>query len=208
MCPYRGTGPSLNDVVAGTISGAYTTTISAEGLIKSGQVKVLGVAGPKRSEVVPDVPTFAEQGVATADANVWIGLLVPAKTPKAIIDKINRDANQALRTPEVRSRFAQWGLEVEGGSTGSVRFRYSGGSRTHQPAHQGQGLAESSSRRDTHPCLEILGTGNDLDQAALAAARHEIDRREGRRHPAARRRNSVRRRVIGRMAAPSAFRRS
>jgi tripartite-type tricarboxylate transporter receptor subunit TctC len=114
--PYRGTGPSLNDVVAGTISGAYTTTISAEGLIKSGQVKVLGVAGPKRSEVVPDVPTFAEQGVATADANVWIGLLVAAKTPKAIIDKINSDANEALRAPDVRSRFAQWGLEVEGGT--------------------------------------------------------------------------------------------
>ena len=114
--PYRGTGPSLNDVVAGTINGAYTTTISAEGLIKSGQVKVLGVAGPKRSDVIPDVATFAEQGVTTADANVWIGLLVPAKTPQAIVDKLNRDANLALQAPDVRARFAQWGLEVEGGT--------------------------------------------------------------------------------------------
>jgi tripartite-type tricarboxylate transporter receptor subunit TctC len=114
--PYRGTGPSLTDVVAGTINGAYTTTVSAEGLIKSGQVKVLGVAGPKRSDVIPDVATFAEQGIASADANVWIGLLVPVKTPQSVIDKLNRDANQALQAPDVRARFAQWGLEVEGGT--------------------------------------------------------------------------------------------
>jgi tripartite-type tricarboxylate transporter receptor subunit TctC len=114
--PYRGTGPSLTDVVAGTINGAYTTTVSAEGLIKSGQVKVLGVAGPKRSNVIPDVATFAEQGITVADANVWIGLLVPAKTPSSIIDKLNRDANQALQAPDVRARFEQWGLEVEGGT--------------------------------------------------------------------------------------------
>jgi tripartite-type tricarboxylate transporter receptor subunit TctC len=113
--PYRGTGPSLNDVVAGTISGAYTTTVSAEGLIKAGKVKVLGVAGPKRSEVVPDVPTYAEQGINNADANVSIGLFVPNRTPLAIVEKINRDANQALQAADVRARFAQWGLEVAGG---------------------------------------------------------------------------------------------
>lgn len=113
--PYRGTGPSLNDVVAGTISGTYTTTVSAEGLIRSGQVKVLGVAGPKRSDVIPEVATFSEQGIATADANVRIGLFLPAKTPSSIVEKVNRDANQALQAPDVRARFAQWGLEVEGG---------------------------------------------------------------------------------------------
>ena len=113
--PYRGTGPALNDVVAGTINGVYTTTISAEGLIKSGKVKVLGVAGPKRSEVIPDVATYAEQGITNADTNVAIGLFVPAKTPQPIIDKVNRDVNQALQAPDVRARFAQWGLEVAGG---------------------------------------------------------------------------------------------
>ncbi len=114
--PYRGTGPSLNDVVAGTINGAYTTTVSAEGLIQSGKVKVLGVAGPRRSDVIPNVQTFAEQGITGADANVWIGLLAPAKTPQLIIDKLNREINQALQTPDVRTRFAQWGLELKGGS--------------------------------------------------------------------------------------------
>ena len=119
--PYRGTGPSLNDVVAGSIQGAYTTTVSAEGLIKSGLVKVLGVAGPKRSDVIPEVATFSEQGITNADANVSIGLVAPAKTPQAIIDKLNRDVNQALKTPDVRARFAQWGLEVQGGSADDYR---------------------------------------------------------------------------------------
>jgi len=114
--PYRGTGPSLNDVVAGSISGAYTTTVSAEGLIKSGRVKVLGVAGTKRLAVIPDVPTYAEQGIAGADAAVWIGLVAPARTPKPVVDKINRDANASLQNADVRERFAQWGLEVEGGT--------------------------------------------------------------------------------------------
>ena len=68
--PYRGTGPSLNDVVAGTISGAFTTTVSAEGLIKSEKVKVLGVAGPKRMDVIPNVPTFREQGIANSNSEV------------------------------------------------------------------------------------------------------------------------------------------
>ena len=109
--PYRGTGPSLNDVVSGAIQGAYTTTVSAEGLIKSGRVKVLGVAGAKRSDVIPEVATFSEQGIKDADANVSIGLVAPVKTPQAIMDKINRDVNQAFKADDVRARFAQWGLE-------------------------------------------------------------------------------------------------
>ena len=117
--PYRGTGPSLNDVVAGTINGTYTTTISAEGLITSRQVKVLGVAGPKRMDVIPDAPTFAEQGITGADNGLWIGIVAPARTPQPIIDKINRDVNKALKDADVRQRFAQWGLEIEGGTPGA-----------------------------------------------------------------------------------------
>lgn len=114
--PYRGTGPALQDVVAGNIHAAYTTTVSAEGLISSGQVKVLGVAGAKRMDVIPDVPTYAEQGIQTADSALWIGLQAPARTPRAIIEKLNREANKALQAPDVRTRFAQWGLEIAGGT--------------------------------------------------------------------------------------------
>ena len=114
--PYRGTSPSLNDAVAGTIEGAYTTTVSAVGLVEAGRLKVLGVAGPKRSDVIPKVPTYAELGITSADADLWIGLVTPAKTPKAIVEKINHDVNKALQDAEVRRRFAEWGLEAQGGT--------------------------------------------------------------------------------------------
>jgi tripartite-type tricarboxylate transporter receptor subunit TctC len=114
--PYRGTGPSLNDAVAGTIEGAYTTTVSAIGLVEAGRLKVLGVAASKRSDVIPKVPTYAEQGITSADTDLWIGLVTPAKTPKAIVEKINRDVNKALQDTEVRRRFAEWGLDAQGGT--------------------------------------------------------------------------------------------
>ena len=114
--PYRGTGPSLNDVVAGTISGAFTTTVSAEGLIKSEKVKVLGVAGPKRMDVIPNVPTFREQGIADSDSEVWIGIVAPQKTPRNVVDIINREINRTLELPDTRERFKQWGLEIGGGT--------------------------------------------------------------------------------------------
>jgi tripartite-type tricarboxylate transporter receptor subunit TctC len=114
--PYRGTGPSLNDVVAGTISGAFTTTVSAEGLIKSEKVKVLGVAGPNRMDVIPNVPTFRELGIADSDCEVWIGIVAPPKTPRNVVDIINREINRTLELPDTRERFKQWGLEIGGGT--------------------------------------------------------------------------------------------
>ena len=114
--PYRGTGPSLNDVVAGTISGAFTTTVSAEGLIAARSVKVLGVAGPKRMSVIPDVPTFRERGIDDCDAEVWIGIVAPARTPRPIVDVLNREINKVLDAADTRARFGQWGLEVGGGT--------------------------------------------------------------------------------------------
>jgi len=114
--PYRGTGPSLNDVVAGTISGAFTTTVSAEGLIKSEKVKVLGVAGPKRMDVIPNVPTFRELGIADSDSEVWIGIVAPPKTPRNVVDIINREVNRTLELADTRERFKQWGLEIGGGA--------------------------------------------------------------------------------------------
>ena len=114
--PYRGTGPSLNDVVAGTISGAFTTTVSAEGLIKSDKVKVLGVAGPSRMEVIPNILTFRELGIANSDSEVWIGIVAPMKTPRHVVDIVNREINNALELPDIRARFKQWGLEIGGGT--------------------------------------------------------------------------------------------
>jgi tripartite-type tricarboxylate transporter receptor subunit TctC len=114
--PYKGAAPALTDVVGGQINLMYTTSVTGEAHIKSGRVKVLGNAGRKRQAVLPDVPTLAEQGIANAEATVWFGAAVPAKTPRAIVDNLNRQINQALDLPEVKKRLDQLGLEVGGGS--------------------------------------------------------------------------------------------
>jgi tripartite-type tricarboxylate transporter receptor subunit TctC len=115
--PYKGTGPALTDVVAGQIDGLYTTTVSAEAFIRNGRVKVLGVAGPKRQAVIPNVPTLTEQGIKGADNLLWIGLVTGARVPRTIVERLNQEVNRILRLPDVRQRFDQLGLDVEGGTT-------------------------------------------------------------------------------------------
>lgn len=114
--PYKGTAPALLDIVPGRVQVMYTTTVSAATHIKSGRVKVLGVAGPERQAVQPNVPTLAEQGVKNAEATVWFGVQVPAKTPQPVIAKLNAEVNKALKDPAVKKRLDQLGLVVEGGS--------------------------------------------------------------------------------------------
>ncbi|MDH3317639.1 MAG: tripartite tricarboxylate transporter substrate binding protein, partial [Gammaproteobacteria bacterium] len=114
--PYKGSGPALTDVVSGQIQAVYTTTVTAKGFISNGRVKVLGVAGPNRQAVIPDVPTLAEQGISGADNIVWIGLVAPAKTPPSIIQRLNGEINRILRLSDVRSLFDRLGFEVQGGS--------------------------------------------------------------------------------------------
>jgi tripartite-type tricarboxylate transporter receptor subunit TctC len=115
--PYKGAAPALTDVVGGQINLMYTTTVSGEAHIKSGRVKVLANAGSKRQAVIPNVPTLAEQGIQNAEAIVWFGAAAPAKTPRAVIDKLNREINRALALSDVKSRLDQLGLEVAGGSS-------------------------------------------------------------------------------------------
>ena len=114
--PYKGTAPALLDIVPGRVHVMYTTTVSADTHIKSGRVKVLAVAGPARQAVQPNVPTLAESGVKNAEATVWFGVQVPAKTPQAVITKLNAEINKTLKMPDVKQRLDQLGLVVTGGS--------------------------------------------------------------------------------------------
>jgi tripartite-type tricarboxylate transporter receptor subunit TctC len=114
--PYKGTAPALTDILSGNIQMMYTTSVSADAHIKAGRVKVLGIAAKKRQAVLPNVATFEEQGIKGAEAIVWFGMAVPAKTPRAIVGKLNRGVNQALAAPDVRQRLDQLGLEIEGGT--------------------------------------------------------------------------------------------
>lgn len=114
--PYKGTAPALTDAVSGQIDALYTTTVSAESAIRSARVKVLGVAGPKRAAVIPNVPTLAEQGIKGADNLLWIGLVTTAKAPRSVIEKLNAELNRILQTPDVKRRFSELGMDIEGGT--------------------------------------------------------------------------------------------
>ena len=114
--PYKGTAPALTDIIGGQIQGMHTTTVSAESVIKAQRVRVIGIASAKRSPLLPDVPTLAEGGIKDAEAVVWFGMAAPLKTPKPIIDKLNREINRILTLADVKARLDQLGLEVQGGT--------------------------------------------------------------------------------------------
>ena len=114
--PYKGSGPALTDTMGGQIQVMHTTTVSAEAQIKSGRVKVLGLASMKRSPLLPDVPTLAESGIKDAEAIVWFGMSGPPKLPRAIVMKLNAQVNKTLALPDVKQRLDQLGLEVAGGT--------------------------------------------------------------------------------------------
>jgi len=115
--PYKGTAPAFTDVIARRVDVVYTTVVSGDAHIKAGRLKILAVAAPKRQPVIPQVPTLQEEGIKNAEATVWFGVQVPAKTPKAIIAKLNTELNRALNLPDVKSRLDQLGLVSAGGTT-------------------------------------------------------------------------------------------
>jgi len=110
--PYKGAGFALGALIAGEVQAAFlsTTTVSAQ--MKAGRVKALGVLSPKRFSAAPDIPSAPESGLPEIESNVWFGLFAPAKTPKSIITKINRDVVAVLRLPEARDALLAQGAEA------------------------------------------------------------------------------------------------
>lgn len=114
--PYKGTAPALTDVIGGRVDVVYTTMVSGEAHIKAGRIKVLAVAAPARQAVLPNVPTLAEEGIRNAEATVWFGVQVPAKTPRVVINRLNSEMNRVLQMSDVQSRLDQLGLVKAGGT--------------------------------------------------------------------------------------------
>jgi tripartite-type tricarboxylate transporter receptor subunit TctC len=114
--PYKGTGPALNDVIGGQVTMMFGQMSSVLPLVKAGKLRAIGVASLKRSAVLPDVPTIAEQGIPQFEAVSWYALMVPAATPKAIVDKLNAQTLRMLAKPETKEKFAALGLESGGGT--------------------------------------------------------------------------------------------
>lgn len=110
--PYKGSAPALTDVLGGQVNMMFADGAVAIPHIKKGSLNVLAVGSPKRSLVLPDVPTFAESGLKGYEAYAWAGLMAPAGTPKALVDKISKDVATALNTPDVKARMASVGGDV------------------------------------------------------------------------------------------------
>jgi tripartite-type tricarboxylate transporter receptor subunit TctC len=112
---YKGVGPAMNDLLGGQVTMMFAQMSSALPYIKSGKLRAIGVASLKRSAVLPDVPTIAEQGVPGFEAVSWYALMVPAGTPREIVDKLNTETARLLAKPELKERLAALGMDAGGG---------------------------------------------------------------------------------------------
>jgi tripartite-type tricarboxylate transporter receptor subunit TctC len=112
---YKGVGPAMNDLLGGQVTMMFAQVSSALPYIKSGKLRALGVASLKRSAVLPDVPTIAEQGVPEFEAVSWYALMVPAGTPREIVDKLNAETARLLAKPQLKERLAALGMDAGGG---------------------------------------------------------------------------------------------
>jgi tripartite-type tricarboxylate transporter receptor subunit TctC len=114
--PYRGTALAVADLVAGQVQVVFSDPISALALVNSGTLVALAVTSKDRSPVAPNVPTIAESGYPGFDAVGWHGILAPAKTPPAIVAKLNAEIVQALKDPETSSLLESQAIQVVGSS--------------------------------------------------------------------------------------------
>jgi tripartite-type tricarboxylate transporter receptor subunit TctC len=114
--PYKGGGPAITDLLAGHVPIFFAVISTGVPHVQSGKVRGIAVTGPKRAEAVPNVPTVAESGVPGYAAENWYGMLAPAKTPKAAIDRLNRDLVAALKAPDVVQQLKDRGIDAAPGS--------------------------------------------------------------------------------------------
>lgn len=109
--PYKGGGPGMLDLRAGRVSYMITSMVSSLNFARDGRARLLAVTGVNRSHLFPDVPTLSEAGVPGFESTIWHGVLAPAKVPKAVVARLNREIVQVLAMPEVQKQ-----LQFEGGS--------------------------------------------------------------------------------------------
>ena len=109
--PFAGAAPAVQSTIGGHTPIAFTALPSSLAAIQAGQVRAIGIAATERSEAIPDVPTFAEQGINDQDADTLTGIVVPAGTPQAIIELLSREIAKGVAQPEFRERLAAFGFK-------------------------------------------------------------------------------------------------
>jgi tripartite-type tricarboxylate transporter receptor subunit TctC len=114
--PYKGTGPALNDTIAGTTQLIFGSVATALQHVKSGRLRALAVTTPKRIAAAPDVPTVAEAGYPSYEVTNWHGLVGPKGLPKDIVARLSREVNESLKSDDLKKILASDGLEPAGGT--------------------------------------------------------------------------------------------
>ena len=109
--PYRGSGPSIPDLMAGKVHFAFNALVVVRAYIADDRLRVLGVAGPKRLQSLPDLPTMAELGMPDFDVNLWVGIFAPRDVADDIVQRLNGALKQAIGHEELRAAFAKMGVE-------------------------------------------------------------------------------------------------
>jgi len=109
--PYKGGGPAVTDLIGGQVPSFFAVISTAVPHVRSGRIRPIAVTGAKRSDALPDVPTVDESGVKGYAATNWYGMLAPAATPAAVIERLNHEINNALKAPEVVSFLRDNGIE-------------------------------------------------------------------------------------------------
>jgi tripartite-type tricarboxylate transporter receptor subunit TctC len=118
---YRGTAPAMTDIAGGVVDVMFTGPPSAMALAAGGKVKMLAVASPQRSQLIPQVPTVQEAGVPGYELAGWFGLLAPAKTPPSVVDRLASEVKKAVADPKLKDRLTEQGLDVFGSSSEEMR---------------------------------------------------------------------------------------
>jgi tripartite-type tricarboxylate transporter receptor subunit TctC len=110
--PYKGSSPAVTDTLGGTTQLMFPSLVAANQFIKAGKLRALAVTGNKRSAMFPALPTIAEAGVPGFQITQWYGFFAPAKTPPAIVDRINRELVAIMKEPDTQKKFADQGADV------------------------------------------------------------------------------------------------
>ncbi len=114
--PYKGSGPVMTDLAGGHIQLSFASAVPAMPQIQSGRLRALATTGSKRLSVLPDLPTVAEAGVAGYESSTWTATAAPARTPPAVIERLNREINAVLQLPDIQEKSAGMGSVITGGT--------------------------------------------------------------------------------------------